>query len=148
NHPHRHINRFQYWELRIMWLMLRGECMRVPIFENGQTAAFNSRKGKIKHVLLLDPSQFQHIVEDHHLLGWRYTGFGSQAPLESQIFLPEEVWFEKLPNPFDFWRGMPPLYAAEVAAKTDFAAGAFMKGLMENNADMGVIVRTDQMLSK
>jgi len=24
--------------------------------------------------------------------------------LESQLFLPEEVWFEKLPNPFDFWR--------------------------------------------
>ena len=34
------------------------------------------------------------------------------APLASQVFLPEEVWFEKLPNPFDFWRGMPPLYAA------------------------------------
>jgi HK97 family phage portal protein len=148
NHPHRHINRFQYWELRIMWLMLRGECMRVPIYENGQTAAFKNRKSKIKNVLLLDPAQFQHIVEDHDLIGWRYTGFGSQAPLESQIFLPEEVWFERFPNPFDFWRGMPPLYAVEVAAKTDFAAGSFMKGLMENNADLGVIVRTDQQLSK
>ena len=26
NHPHPHINRFQYWELRVIWLMLRGEC--------------------------------------------------------------------------------------------------------------------------
>src|SRR6266487_737062 len=32
--PHRQINRFQYWELRIIWLMLRGECCRVPIYED------------------------------------------------------------------------------------------------------------------
>jgi len=31
--PHPQINRFQYWELRVIWLMLRGECFRVPIFE-------------------------------------------------------------------------------------------------------------------
>src|SRR5215468_7944902 len=35
-HPHPHINRFQYWELRIIWLMLRGECFRVPIFSEGR----------------------------------------------------------------------------------------------------------------
>src|ERR1043166_351226 len=28
--PHPHINRFQYWELRIIGLMLRGECFRMP----------------------------------------------------------------------------------------------------------------------
>src|SRR2546423_12462826 len=32
--PHPHINRFQYWELRIIWLMLRGECFRIPIYED------------------------------------------------------------------------------------------------------------------
>ena len=91
---------------------------------------------------MLDSTRFHHIIDDHKLVGWRYTGFGRNTPLESQIFLPEEVWFEKLPNPFDFWRGMPPLYVAEIAAKTDYAAGAFMKGLIENNADLGVVVRT------
>src|SRR6516165_9891508 len=30
--PHPQVNRFQYWELRVLWLMLRGECVRVPIF--------------------------------------------------------------------------------------------------------------------
>src|SRR5436305_1843062 len=34
--PHPHVNQFQYWELRIMWLMLRGECFRILIFENGR----------------------------------------------------------------------------------------------------------------
>src|SRR6266850_3948717 len=34
DHPHPHFNRFHYWELRIAWLMLRGECFRVPIYED------------------------------------------------------------------------------------------------------------------
>ena len=137
NHPNPHINRFQYWELRIIWLMLRGECFRVPIYEGRN----------LVRIVLLDPAQVQHIMDDRKLIGWRYTGFGPNAPLESQIFLPEEVWFEKLPNPFNFWRGLSPLCAAELASKTDYAAGAFMKGLIENNGDLGLVVRTDQQLS-
>lgn len=139
--PHTQINRFQYWELRVMWLMLRGECMRVPIFEHGRTAAFKSPGSKLKTILILDPSRFQHVVQDNHLIGWRYTGFGPESPITSQVFLPEEVWFEKLPNPFDFWRGASPLAVATTAARSDFAASAFMRGLIENNCDLGVIVR-------
>src|SRR5438128_5898206 len=37
-HPHPQINRFQYWELRVIWLMLRGECFRVPIYEDSLAA--------------------------------------------------------------------------------------------------------------
>ena len=140
--------------------MLRGECFRIPIYDDARTGSLSSSGGEgrgeeavslrtprstlrtLSRILILDPAHFQHIVQDHQLVGWRYTGFGPNTPLESQIFLPEEVWFEKLPNPFNFWRGLPPLYAAAMAAKTDFAASAFMQGLIENNADAGVIVRT------
>jgi HK97 family phage portal protein len=97
-------------------------------------------------VLLLDPARFQHIVEDHRLEGWRYTGLGPRAPLASQVFLPEEIWHEKLPNPFDFWRGLAPLQVAATAASTDFAAAAFMRGIIENNGDNGVLVRSDKIL--
>jgi HK97 family phage portal protein len=136
--PHPHIDRFQYWELRILWLMLRGECMRVPVFEE--------RGGRrvLVRVLILDPAQFQHVVENHQLVGWRYTGIGSEAPLASQVFLPEEVWFDRLANPFDFWRGISPLRVAGLACETDLMAGAFMKGILENNADLGVLIRTEK----
>ena len=144
--PHPQINRFQYWELRVIWLMLRGECFRMPIYGDGR-GGLGGRSG-LRAVLILDPAHFQHIVQDNQLIGWRYTGFGPEAPLESQVFLPEEVWFEKLPNPFDFWRGMSPLAVAAMAAKTDFAAGAFMHGLIENNADTGLIVRTEAPLGE
>src|ERR1041384_3852634 len=32
--PHPQITRFQYWELRVIWLMLRGEWFRIPIYED------------------------------------------------------------------------------------------------------------------
>ncbi len=35
-----------------------------------------------------------------------------------------------------------------MAAKTDFAASSFMRGLIENNGDLGTIVRADQQLSE
>ena len=190
DHPHPHMNRFQYWELRIIWLMLRGECFRIPIYDDSsssggtssasphsapRSASPHSAPGScespsintqyatrntpskfstalhlpgrtLKSVVYLDPSHMHHIIENHELIGWRYTGLGPKAPLASQVFLPEEVCFEKLPNPFDFWRGMPPLYVAEMAAKTDFAAAAFMRGIIENNADTGLIVRSDDVL--
>src|SRR5207249_8423648 len=95
---------------------------------------------------MADPSSFHHIIEDNQLVGWRYTGFGPNTPLASQVFLPEEVWFEKLPNPFNFWRGMPPLQVAGLAAQTDFAASAFMKGVMENNGDLGLVVRSQEQM--
>ena len=155
--PHPHINRFQYWELRIIWLMLRGECFRVPIFESSSSSSSSSSSNRsrithhgshtLKRVLILDPAHFQHIIQDNQLIGWRYTGFGPSAPLASQVFLPEEVWHERLPNPFDFWRGLPPLYAAASAAKTDFAAGIFMQGLIQNNGDTGLIVSSKRPLS-
>src|SRR5580765_4642208 len=44
--PHPQIDRFQYWELRIIWLMLRGECFRIPVFEHG----------KLVRILMLDPA--------------------------------------------------------------------------------------------
>jgi HK97 family phage portal protein len=142
NRPHQHINRFQYWELRVIWLMLRGECFRIPIFDTG----VGGDRRALQSVLILDPARFQHIVQDNQLMGWRYIDYSRNSPLSSQVFLPEEVWHEKLPNPFDFWRGMSPLAVATVAASTDHAASLFMKGIMENNGDVGTILRTNEQL--
>src|SRR4051812_37545156 len=138
--PHPSMNQFQYWELRILWLMLRGECFRIPQF--GEDRSPLSHKPVLQSILMPDPALFSPILQGHQLQGWRYSNRANRSPLQSQVFLPEEVWFEKLPNPLDFWRGLPPLYVASLAAKTDFAASAFMNGLMENNADNGLIVRT------
>jgi phage portal protein BeeE len=155
--PHPQINRFQYWELRLIWLMLRGECFRIPVFSDSTPPPHNHNLNltptltpahpRLLRVIIPDPAHFHHIVEDHQLIGWRYTGFGRETPLASQVFLPEEVWFEKLSNPFNFWRGLGPLRVAALAAQTDFAAGSFMKGVMENNGDLGLVVRMKEQTS-
>src|SRR2546422_323278 len=65
-HPHPQLNRFHYWELRVIWLMLRGECFRVPIYEdshgsnslspcNGERAG--ERGSHLSRIILLDPAQ-------------------------------------------------------------------------------------------
>ena len=97
-------------------------------------------------MLILDPARFQHIVQGNQLVGWRYVDYSRNSPLSSQVFLPEEVWHEKLPNPFDFWRGMSPLAVAATAASTDYAASLYMKGIMENNGDTGTILRSNEQL--
>jgi HK97 family phage portal protein len=138
--PHPYIDRFQYWELRVLWLLLRGECFRLPIWDDSPSSS--DRHPRLKSILFLDPAQMRHIVQHHELAGWRYVGGGTLSPLDSQIFLPEEVWHDRLANPYDYWRGLSPLSAAELAMRTDHAGATFMRGLVENNADLGVIVRT------
>src|SRR5258706_12141765 len=137
NRPHPQLTRFGFWELYISWLCLRGEVFVVPV----QVSRSERR------LLVLSPDHFQHVVQDHELVGWRYSGFGSQAPLESQVFLPDEVLHDKIPNPFNPWRGMSPLTVAMLAAETDYASAQFMKGMMINNADSGVIACMDEQLS-
>src|SRR3954464_13248447 len=83
--PHPHINRFQYWELRILWLMLRGECFRVPIYDEfSSNSPFGTPNPALKSILMLDPAHFQPIIQNHELMGWRYTNMGNRAPLASQ----------------------------------------------------------------
>jgi len=92
--PHPQINRFEYWELRVIWLLLRGECFRIPIFDS----SLGGSRPALKSILILDPARFQHIVEDNQIIGWRYMDYSRNSPLSSQVFLPEEVWHEKLPE--------------------------------------------------
>ncbi len=138
--PHPRLSGFEYWELRAMWLLLRGECFRVPIWET-----HNGRK-RLDRVMMLDPLHFKAVVTDGILQGWRYTARGTNDPHGSHVFLPEEVWYDRLPNPFDPWRGMAPLDLAMAPAASEFAATHWMRAVMENNGDAGVVVSTNEPL--
>ena len=136
--PHPQLNRFQFWELLVSWLQLRGEFFAVPL-----DGAF---KPNFKPTMLavLSPDSFREVVRANLLTNWRYTGSGQQSPAPTMDLLPEEVITDRLANPYDFWRGMSPLTVARLAASSDYASAMFEKGLMTNNADTGVIVTTDQ----
>jgi phage portal protein BeeE len=68
-------------------------------------------------------------------------------PLPGGAIIVQMVGPSRSPNPYLYWRGMSPLLLATLPASSDYAAEQFMKGLMLNNADTGVIVTTDQQVS-
>jgi HK97 family phage portal protein len=143
NQPHPFLNRFQFWELLVSWLQLRGEFFTVPTDRNLSPGIKRARQ-----MCVLSPDDFREVVRSNALFGWQYTGSGQQSPLPTLALIPEDVITDRLANPYDFWRGMSPLTVARLAAQTDYASAQFMKGLMLNNADTGVIVTTDQQVDE
>ena len=152
NRPHPYLDRFRFWEFIVTWYCLRGETFLVALDRSQNILPIHSPRLRVSvsppsSLLVLNPDQLQHLVENLDLLGWRFTGSRLGGPLPSMDLLPEEVIHDFLPNPYLFWRGLSPLSVALLAAQTDYASAQFMKGLMFNNADTGVIVRTSQQLS-
>ncbi len=146
NNPHPTMDRALFWSTIVSWQALRGEFFVVPLDAHESTVDLASRGTKIKYLLTLEPGMFWHIVQGYDLTGWRYTGSPLISPIPSEIFLPTEVIHHRSYNPYLYWRGLSPLILASLAAKTDYAASQFMKGLMMNNADTGVIATTEQQL--
>jgi HK97 family phage portal protein len=145
--PHPHLDRFAFWELVATWLDLRGEAFILALDATGAVLPLRPQSA-IRSLLVLNPDHFSEIIEDHGLAGWRYTGAGASGPMGSALLLPEEVIHLRLPNPFNFWRGMSPLGVAMVAAQADYFSGQFMKGLILNNADTGLIVTSEHHLTQ
>jgi len=147
NQPHPYLNRFRFWEFLVTWYCLRGETFIAGLDSSGNVLPVKARRQPPAQLLVLNPDQLRHVVEGFDLVGWRFTASPLSSPLPPMDLLPEEVIHDALPNPYLFWRGLSPLSVAMLAAQTDYASAQFMKGLMLNNADTGVIVRTDQQLS-
>lgn len=145
--PHPQCSRFEFWELLVAWLQIRGEAFLVPMTLAGEVVDLSragARAAKPQMFALLDAACFRHDVVGGHLLGWHYTNADTSRQLDTRYFLPGEVIHIRRPNPFDFWRGLSPLTVAHLAASADYASAQFHKGLMLNNADTGLVVTTDQ----
>jgi phage portal protein BeeE len=154
--PHPQLDKFQFWELLVIWLCLRGEAFVYPVSDSSASSIQNP-KCRIQNLLVLNPDSLHEVILNGELAGWRFTpapawGGGAPSsicnlPSSSSVFLPEDLIHIRLPNPYNFWRGLSPLTIAWLAAQTDFAAAQFMKGTMLNNGDTGLIVTTEQQAS-
>lgn len=142
--PHPLLTRFDFWELLAANLSLRGRCYVVGTDRFDQVLRVSGpRPQKPARLLVLPADRVSPQVSRGELLGYRYSA-GNDSPVRDTYLLPEEVIALRLPSPFDFLDGQSPAFVAGVAAQTDYAAAQFMKGLMLNNADTGVIVETEQ----
>lgn len=148
NQPHPTMDRGLFWANIVSWKALRGEFFVLPLDNNDESVDLSARGGRISRLLTLEPGMFWHIVQGYQLMGWRYTGSALLTPLPSTVLLPGEVVHHRTYNPYLYWRGMSPLLLAMLAAMSDYAASMFMKGLMSNNADTGLIATTDANLTE
>lgn len=145
--PHPTMDAQMFFEMLVTWLSLRGEFFVLPLDLMDQPVDLSDRSPRVKRLLTLEPAMFWHVVQGYDLAAWRYTGSPLMSPLASQMLSPTEVVQSKLPNPYFYWRGLSPLTVAMAPAATDFAGEQYQKGLWLNNADTGVVVTTDQILS-
>ena len=152
--PHPSLTRTLFWQTLVSWEALRGEFFILPLDNLGRPISLRSPTPTLPHsttpissLLPLNPDHFQHIIQANRLAGWRYNNYAPQQPMDSQILLPEEVIHARNFNPYLFWRGLSPLTVALLPATADYAAAQFMKGVMLNNGDAGLIITTPDMLT-
>ena len=148
NRPHPTMDKTLFWMQIVSWDTLRGEAFIIPLDEGDGVIDLSARAPRVSRLLTLDTSLFWHMVVGFDLEGWRYTGSPLLTPLPSQMLLPSEVIHIRNVNPYNYWRGLSPLLVAMLPAMSDYAASMFMKGLLMNNADTGVIATTEQNLSQ
>jgi HK97 family phage portal protein len=140
---------FDFWEMLVTWLMLRGKAYVIGRTRAGQVVnwSLEGRAGQVPAELLILPvDQVRLVRASGVVLGYQYMA-GADSPVESLMLVPEEVIALRMPWYQDWYEGMAPVAVAQLAAQTDYASANFMRGVMENNADTGLVVRTDQQLS-
>jgi HK97 family phage portal protein len=147
-HPHPSMSRTLFWQTLVSWEALRGEFFVVPMDKDGCPVALARRGGHPVYMMPLNPDCFTHIIEENRIAGWAYKAASPDAPMAERVLLAEEVIHCRNFNPYQFWRGVSPLSVAMLPAVSDYAAEQFMKGLMMNNGDAGLVVTTEEMLDE
>ena len=145
--PHPTMDKTLFWAQMTSWDALRGEAFIMPLDEADQPVNMDGRAPRVARMLTLTPELFWHMVTGYTLEGWRYTGSPLLTPIASQVLLPGEIVHCRNVNPYLYWRGLSPLVVAQLPGASDYAAAMFMKGLLMNNADTGVIATTEQNLT-
>jgi HK97 family phage portal protein len=151
--PNPQMDKFAFWEILVTWLMLRGKVAVAAVDSLGNPIPLTpspvgrERAGvRVSQLVIIPPDRLRPIVDRHELLGYQYTP-GVNDPRLTSSLLPNEILLIRLPNIQDIYDGQSPLAVAQIAAETDYASALFMQGTMKNNADTGLIVKTDQTLS-
>jgi len=96
---------------------------------------------KVKEIYLLNPTQVELKISGGELVGYvLHKNDGSQVPL-----LPDEVYHDKRPNPFNEWRGMSVLERASQYVDIELTTTSFTLNYMRNNASPSGIVSLPDM---
>ena len=88
------------WMYQIFWLLLSGEAYWLM---------FKNQMGEIAEIYPLPANRVKPIPDpDTGIKVFAYTPLDGRYP---ELIRPEQICFHRLPNPFEYWRGLSPLSA-------------------------------------
>ena len=112
------------------WFKLRGEFFWL-LGDDALTR--RGRVGAFPRFIVARPDDMRHVVRGGVLLGWVWT----DAAGRQHDLLPENVIHIKRWNPFDPWRGLGELDAAQMAAESDYLAANYARDTWANAGTSG-----------
>ena len=105
------------------WLQLRGEAYWWLVDDNS---------GELTEIWHIPSSRMRPIPDkEKYISGYAYQPRSGQKPV---IIPPETVCFFRLPNPFDYHRGLSSLSAARLALEADYSAATWNKETFDKEA--------------
>ena len=125
------------------WLKLKGESFLIVDDSWALSVPGTMPLGKL---ILAKPENMREVVNAGVLVGWEFKdGAGVKRPL-----MAEQVYQTKLWNPYNDFRGLGEMEAAQLAAETDYGTGQYEGRLAANSGDQGLVVskKTDGQFSK
>jgi len=127
--PNRAMSGVWLKQYTIWWLLLHGEAYWLKAFDNTGTVAeiWPIPAGRMKPI----PDAREYIR------GYAYTPKHGRTPI---VFEPEQVVFFRLPNPFEYHRGLSPLSAYRMALETDIAAAKWNRDTFTNDVTLRTLI--------
>ena len=89
-------------------------------------------------LILARPGSMRQVIDQQtdELLGWEWM----QSNGTRQLLIPDQVIQIKNWNPYNKWRGLSKMAAAQIAAEADYLQGRFAGNLARNNGDQGALI--------
>ena len=127
--PNPHMAASWMRQYTLQWLLLHGEAYWLKVFD---------RSGAIAELWPIPSSHIQPLSDPtEYIRGYKYTPANGRPAV---LFEPRQIVFFRLPNPFNYHRGLSPLSAYRLAVETDLAASQWNKRTFEDDVTLRMLI--------
>lgn len=127
--PNAHMSQSYIWRYTAMWLLLRGEAYWWLVSDSS---------GELQEIYPIPASHMQPIPDKKkYIKTYAYSPISGQPPVEIPA---EQVCFFRLPNPFEYRRGLSPISAYRLILEGDMEAAKLMRNMFEKGLSLRALI--------